>query len=132
MGMYTELIFGAGLKEDTPTEVIETLQYMMGDKEDMPKGYPFEDGSRHEILFRCGSFYFGVNNPVRKMWYDDISKNWRISTRANIKNYGGEIESFLEWVLPYIDQGSGSKSMYAIVIYEEDETPTIYYKGDRE
>jgi hypothetical protein len=28
---YTELIFGATLKEDTPIEVIETLRYFIGD-----------------------------------------------------------------------------------------------------
>ena len=37
MGMYTELIFGASLKTDTPKEVIDTLRYMVGDIEQPEK-----------------------------------------------------------------------------------------------
>lgn len=32
MGAYTELIFGATLKRDTPIEIIETLKYMLGEQ----------------------------------------------------------------------------------------------------
>lgn len=31
MGMYTELILGVSLKEDTPNDVIEALKYMIGE-----------------------------------------------------------------------------------------------------
>ena len=74
MGMYTELIFGADLKKDTPKNVIETLKYMIGDTEEKPNDFPLPDG-RCEWLFRCASYYFGVNRPISKMWFDDISKN---------------------------------------------------------
>ena len=126
MGMYTELIFGAGLKKDTPENVIEALKYMIGETEEKPKDFPLPDG-RCERLFRCSSYYFGVNEPVIKMWKDDIGGNWVLSTRSNIKNYEGEIEAFLEWIKPYIDSGSGCRDMYAIVTYEEAEAPNIYY-----
>ena len=126
MGMYTELIFGADLKKETPENVIEALKYMIGDTEEKPKDFPLPDG-RCEWLFRESSYYFGVNSPVSKMWKDDIGGNWVLSTRSNIKNYEGEIEDFLEWIKPYIDSGSGSRDMYAIVTYEEAEVPNIYY-----
>lgn len=126
MGMYTELIFGAGLKKDTPEKVIEVLKYMVGDTKEKPKDFPLPEG-RCERLFRGSSYYFGVNEPLWKMWKDDIGENWVLSTRSNIKNYGGEIEAFLEWIKPYIDGGSGYRDMYAIVTYEEDEAPKIYY-----
>ena len=126
MGMYTELIFGADLKKDTPESVIEALKYMIGDIEEKPTNFPLPDGMC-EWLFKCSSYYFGVNIPVSKMWQDDISKNWALSTRSNIKNYEGEIEAFLKWIKPYIDSGSGYRDMYAIVIYEEAEAPNIYY-----
>lgn len=126
MGMYTELIFGAGLKKDTPENVIEVLKYMVGDTEEKPKDFPLPEG-RCERLFRGSSYYFGVNEPLWKMWKDDIGENWVLSTRSNIKNYGGEIEAFLEWIKPYIDGGSGYRDMYAIVTYEEAESPDIYY-----
>lgn len=126
MGMYTELIFGAGLKKDTPEKVIEVLKYMVGDTEEKPKDFPLPEG-RCERLFRGSSYYFGVNEPLWKMWKDDIGENWVLSTRSNIKNYEGEIEAFLEWIKPYIDGGSGYRDMYAIVTYEEAEAPDIYY-----
>ena len=126
MGMYTELIFGADLKQDTPENVIEALKYMIGDTEEKPTNFPLPDG-RCEWLFKGASYYFGVNRPVSKMWFDDISKNWALSTRSNITNYEGEIEAFLKWIKPYINSGSGYHNMYAIVIYEEAKTPDIYY-----
>ena len=129
MGMYTELIFGAGLKKDTPENIIEALKYMMGEIEEKPKDFPLPNG-RCEWLFRGSSYYFGVNSPVSKMWKDDIGKNWVLSTRSNIKNYEGEIEAFLEWIKPYIDSGSGYRDMYAIVTYEEAKAPNIYYLHD--
>jgi len=126
MGMYTELIFGATLKKDTPNEVIEALKYMLGEIEDKPTGFPLPDG-RCEWLFRGGSYYFAVCESVNKMWQDGIDKQWHISTRSNIKNYEGEIDEFLNWIKPYVEQGSGLRNMFAIKIYEEQSEPTIYY-----
>lgn len=124
--MYTELIFGADLKQHTPERIIEALRYMIGDIEEKPKEFPFPDG-RWKWLFRSSSYYFGVNEPVIKMWKDDIGMNWVLSIRSNIKNYGGEIEAFLDWIKPHIDDGSGCRDMYAIVTYEEADSPDIYY-----
>jgi hypothetical protein len=129
MGMYTELIFGADLKTDTPENVIEALKFMIGDTEEKPKDFPLPE-SGCEWLFRGSSYYFGVTAPVSKMWKDHISKNWVLSTRSNVKNYEDEIESFLEWIKPYIDSGSGVRDMYAIVTYEDAKEPTIYYLHD--
>jgi len=129
MGMYTELIFGAELKKDTPNEVIEALKYMLGEIETKPANFPLPDG-RCEWLFQGGSYYFAINNPVNKMWFDDIDKRWHLSTRSNITNPRQEIQTFLEWIKPYINGGSGCRDMYAIVIYEEQDEPTVYYLHD--
>ena len=129
MGMYTELIFGAELKKDTPNQVIEALKYMIGETKEKPSDFPLPDG-RCEWLFQGGSYYFAINNSVTKMWLDDIDKQWHISTRSNIKNYESEIETFLDWIKPYIDGGSGGRDLYAITIYEEQDTPTLYYLHD--
>lgn len=129
MGMYTELIFGAELKKETPNEVIEALKYMIGDIEDKPINFPLPDG-RCEWLFQEGSYYFAIHNPVNRMWLDGISGQYHISTRSNLKNYDNEIETFLEWIKPYVAGGSGAREMYAITIYEEQEEPTIYYLED--
>lgn len=126
MGMYTELIFGASLKEETPKSVINTLKYMIGDLDTKPEDFELPEG-RCGHLLRSGSYYFGVNKAVSKIWKDNISGQYHISSRSNLKNYGGEIEIFLNWIKPYVCEGSGLNDMYAIVIYEEQATPDIYY-----
>ena len=126
MGMYTELILGAELKKDVPDIVVNTLKYLVGDIEEKPRDFPLT-GERSDWMLQMGSYYFAINNSVCKMWFDDIDSRWHISTRSNLKNYDGEIEEFLEWLKPYIDGGSGFNDMYAIVMYEEAEEPTIYY-----
>lgn len=126
MGNYTELIFGAKLKKNTPTNVVEALKYMIGEITEKPKDFPLPDG-RCEWLFRGGSYYFAINNPVSKIWFDEVDNCWRISSRSNIKNYDSEIETFLNWIKEYVESGSGERELYAIVIYEQDITPTCYY-----
>ena len=127
--MYTELILGVSLKEDTPNDVIEALKYMIGEVDERPINFPLPEG-RCDWLFRGASCYFGINDPVNRMWYDGISKSWNISTRSNIKNYYGEIEEFLKWIKPYVRKGSGNSNIYAITIYEEDDEPIIYCLGE--
>lgn len=126
MGTYTELIFGAKLKKDTPKEVIETLQYMVGDIE-QPHALAFDAG-RNPL--RGGSFYFGVTDSVSEMKFDTIDNQWQISTRANIKNYEDEIGQFLTWIKPFISSGSGARDMFAIVTYEKADEPEIHYLLD--
>ena len=125
---YTELIFGATLKEDTPIEVIETLRYFIGDIE-KPKTLAFEE-SRNPL--KGGSFYFGVSTSVSKMWLETMTKQWIVSTRSNLKNRDNNIEKFLEWVKPYIERGSGDKGVFAFTISENQAEPNIHYLDDEE
>ena len=127
MGMYTELILGCSLKENTPNEVIEVLKFMCGQTEEKPLNFPFKDGSRIEWMLRGGSAYFPCNHCEFSL--GEFYKNtWTLNTRSNIKNYSLEIQEFLEWLKPYVYGGSGINNMYAIVMYEEDEKPKMYYK----
>lgn len=126
MGMYTEFIFGARLKENTPQDVINTLKYYCGQLEEMV-GLAFKTKSGRNPLNNGGSYYFGVINTTPQMLYDSIAKSYIISSRTNLKNYEDEIEDFLKWIKPYCDSGSGSNEMYAIVTYEEQDIPTMYY-----
>jgi hypothetical protein len=131
MGMYTELIFGASIKKDAPKKVINTLHYLVNHKK-LWEEVEIEESvtNGRNVLDGGGSYYFGVNTSVAKMWQDDIDQEWKVSSRCNIKNYEREIETFLAWVKPFIDSGSGEREMYAITIYEEQAEPTIYYLYD--
>lgn len=126
MGMYTELIFGCKLKKETPSEVINDLKYYC-DLSDMDESeLIFKTKSGRNPLDNGGSYCFGVTNSQPQMWLDDITKSYHISTRTNLKNYEDEIEDFLNWIRPWIDQGSGEREMYAIVTYEQG-MPDIHY-----
>ena len=127
MGIYTELIFGAELKRETLEDVVDTLRYLIGDIE-KPENALLD---MSDSQFGGASYYFAVCEPNQRMWLDDITDSWHISTRSNIKNYQNQIKKFLDWVKPWIEQGSGFNDMYAIVMYEESEEPTIYYLGDK-
>jgi hypothetical protein len=132
MGMYTELIFSAALKVDIPEIVIKVLQYMVNRDimiVNRPKNLPDHDFFNCEywdwILFGASYYFPDTIDPIFR--FDDIGKDWRLTTRSNIKNYDNEIEKFLNWIKPYISQGSGAREYYAIVCYEEQSEPTIYY-----
>jgi hypothetical protein len=131
MGMYTELILGAKLKPATPPEVITTLQFMVTNEHGatLPDSWPFsKDNNRFRWLFTTGSYSFAVTHAMTPTFeFDSIGNQWTIATRSNLKNYEGEIETFLAWLKPWIEQGSGARDFYAIVTYEEAEEPTIYY-----
>jgi hypothetical protein len=152
MGMYTEFIFGCELSKKTPKVCVDALDYVINGEEKQPK-YENPDGWEQkrfnedyierttpieEIekfieeydfyrLFCSCSYYFGAANPVRRFEYDHISDSYKISTRADLKNYTGQIENFIEYIAPYVISGSGYEhSIFAYVQYEEDHFPTMY------
>lgn len=128
MGMYTEIIFGAGLKEELPEVIVSTIKKLVAgeDLAESTPNHPFFKSKRPWLLRSGGSYYFpGTVEP--KFWFDDIAKQWFLHFRTNIKNYDSEIEKFLDWIKPYIEEGVGERNFYAIVTYEESVEPTIYY-----
>lgn len=152
MGMYTEFIFGCELSKNTPKICIEALDYVINgqDKQpkyDNPKDYiqkcyndyyidrtlPIDEIkafiNKYDFyrLFRSSSYYFGAANPIGKFYRDNISESYHISTRADLKNYSNQIETFIDYIKEYVTQGSGyDHHIFAYVQYEEDPFPTIY------
>ena len=118
--MYTELVFAAKLKDNTPVAVILTLKYMLGEAE-IPDNLTFDEG-----FFNAGSFYFPVSQASNSFFYD--GENWVLSHRGNYKDHDepGFITLFLKWIKPYIESGSGLNDIYAITISEEGVAPIIY------
>ncbi len=137
MGMYTELVFGARLRSDIPKKVEKVLKYLVSERMNVPEEllgieHPFFQSERWQWIFKGGSYYFGIHRPHSIFEWDDISKSYSLSTRSSIKNYDNEIEKFLDWIKPYIRSGSGTRDMYAVVTYEEEPTPTLYYLHEEE
>lgn len=127
--MYTELIFGATLKENTPTYVTQALDSVINDRTniDLPDEVKqFSDEYSLSKLIWCSSYYFGAHSNKPSFTFDKIANRWSISFRANCKNYQNEIEKFIEFIKPYVEYGSGPTNIFAIVQYEEDDYPTLY------
>jgi hypothetical protein len=125
MGMYTELYFRAGLKEDTPPAVITTLQSMC---EGTAETTPFGDG-RCPFMFRSSSHYHHPIAVSSLDWLGYIDK-WYLFVRCDMKNYSGEIESFLDWIAPYLDLSVGDYVGH--IFYEEWLEPKpLHYVGNK-
>ena len=127
MGMYTELVMACELKGNVPEEVIETLKYMVGDSEylaTVPVHALFTT-DRWKSMLRMDSYYFDgdTNSTLR---YDDIGKLYSLTIRCNLKNYCGEIEKFLNWIVQY----SYTCGFVGYTRYEESENPTLIYFND--
>lgn len=126
MGMYTELHFNAELKQDTPKEIINILQTMLGKKE-KPEMFPkhaFFQTARWSFMLQCDSYYFdAATYSILK--YDKISKSYYLCIRCNFKNYDDEIEKFISWIKPYL--AKDEDEFLGFYRYEETEQPTLIF-----
>lgn len=153
MGMYTEFIFGCALKKDTPKVCIDALDYVINGEDKQPKYENPVDWDQKKYneryierttpieeieafikkyslwrLFTSSSYYFGAAHPTKQFFWDDIDRSYKISTSSDLKDYEHQIEDFVEYIRPFVDTGSGLHDIYAYVLYEECEFPTIYAK----
>lgn len=132
MGMYTELVLGVDLDEDTPSNIIDILKWMLTGVElcakpfvDIPK-HPLFNTERWNIMLCCDSAYFpGVSD---NSWETGVLDEFKFSIRSNLKNYDNEIELFLHFIEPYID-----RYFYGFIGYmlrEDVNHPTLIYRTD--
>ncbi len=130
MGMYTELHFNVELERDAPDSVRAILEHMVRTTDedveapDLPDHLLFKT-ERWDFMLHCDSYYFpaDTHSTFRR---DEIGDAWYLCVRTNLKNYGGEIEKFLDWVLPYVDADNECLGYYR---YEADAHPTLIYKS---
>lgn len=133
MGMYTEFVCALKIKNNTPKEVINILDFMSNGNEKikaeeliLPNHDLFEC-SRWVYMFRSDSYYFnGVTNTIFKR--DETFGYYYLTIRTNLKNYDGEIEKFLDWIKPYIECYGNEFLGYSR--YEEFEEPDLIYYDD--
>lgn len=127
MGMYTEFHFNCELKSDVPNEVIEVLQYMLRDNNDamcppLPS-HPLFKTARWDWMLRSDSYYFPADTHSTLRW--DENECWYLCIRCNLKNYSGEIEHFVDWIMPYIDEVDGE--LLGFSRYENNQKPELIY-----
>jgi len=123
MGMYTELVIVARIKDDPV--VVNVIKHMLKEetKGDLViPNHPLFRSDRWEFMLRCDSYYF-VPRGVSLFEYDDIGKYWVLINRSDFKNYDDEVSKFINWITPYVH----GDEMFAYSRYEEAREPTIYY-----
>ena len=112
MGHYTEFKFKAKLRKDTPDEVINLLKRVLidgdlglGDKVLFSHEDVFDPGIEHDF-FKCErweALFLSTNWDDEmqggKMYFD---KYWVIDIHTEFKNYGDEIEKFINWIYPFV------------------------------
>lgn len=131
MGMYTQLHYGVRLKKETPPAVLNVLRYMVGECDAEPSilpAHPLFTKGRWHYMLRCDSYYFDYKT-THYLHFDDISDQWYFNVTTNLKDYEGEIEAFVDWMMPYVDAMAGECLGYSR--YEETETPTLIVADQR-
>ena len=130
--MYTEFIFESELSKDTPKALIDAFTpvsrkdtgiEITSNKLEISK---FIEKFDLNMLVNCCSAYFPAQQSFFNMYYNKYSDTYGIFIRSDLKNYEQQINEFLEFIKPYVVMGCGSNDIYAYVLYELDERPTIY------
>ena len=126
MGMYTEIHFNSELKKDTSAQIIETLMYMIGDRDAEPTlpAHELFLSDRWRYMLQSDSFYFDADTHST-LRFDDISNSYYLCIRSNLKNYNNEIGRFIDWIMPYLAKYDGD--FLGFSRYEEEQEPTLIY-----
>jgi hypothetical protein len=128
MGYYTEFVFAASLKETVPNEIVDILKMVVeGPPVEMDIDHPFFKCDRWRWFGSRSSQYFGYTQPVSSVDYDKTARQWMVSIRCSLKNYTGEIEKFVDWLIPWIEGGSGECGLLGYSIPEDGDIPTLFY-----
>ena len=124
--MYTEFHFNAELKENVSQEIIEVLKFMLGDIKAEPR-LPIHSlfkTAAWRIMLRMDSYYFYADTHST-LRFDDAGNCYYLCIRCNLKNYNDEIEKFVSWITPYLEEDIGN--FLGFSRYEETEQPTLIF-----
>lgn len=127
MGMYTAIHFYSELNIPKDSMVADILKYMIGETEEMPEMLPDHKlfkSNGWQWMLRTDSYYFDEDTLSTLRW-DEVGRGYYLNIRSNLKNYDSEIEKFIDWIMPYIDEYKKDGDFLGFYRYEEDETPTI-------
>jgi len=136
MGMYTELVIKAEIMQHLPYNVGIILDYLFNPNteidiydEDMKiksdiklPNHHFFSCSNWDAIGRC-SFCYHI--PERQSFFDGDY----LFSRSDLKDYDNEIEQFINWITPYLDEPEGK--FIGWIWYEEWAKPTFIYKNGK-
>lgn len=126
--MYTALHLGVEIDPDTPTEVLNALQLMLGVYEQVPAlpDHPLFQTPRWRHMLICDSYYFDVETHSELKW-DSSASTFFLTINSNFKNYNGELDLFLDWISPHVREKRPGDYWVGYWWYEEDDEPSGIY-----
>lgn len=131
MGMYTELVYSADLRRDTPQSVTNILEYMLDtrvEKPELPDHSLFKTERWSHMLRMASACFDTIGSTLTLCLYDGDYYD-ALNVSCSLKNYGSEIEHFIDWLDPYVNAEQGDYlGCYTYEEYRDKPTP-IYKKA---
>lgn len=127
MGMYTEFCFAGDVnvaRDSVEGRILEWMARRSWPSPPTPE-HPFFQTLRWSMLMSCNSYSFQGSSTASVVW-NDLIPGWRVSFRANLKNYADEIGLFAEWIVPMLEEDG----FLGFRRYEESEAPVLLYRID--
>ena len=114
MGMYTEVYINVDLIVGTDNKTVRRLCHMIEET--------------HYLCYNMS--YYTPRTQAFFCKYDDISKQWSLMFKGDLKNYDNEITQFVEELTPHVEHYG--KTFIGYTRFEEQVEPTLLYVGDDE
>jgi hypothetical protein len=124
--MYTEFNFSVELTEDVSLDVVDILKFMLGEVETEPTlpEHPLFSTDKWRIMLRKDCYSFIVDRHST-LYFDDMTQSYFLCVRCNLENCDNEIEKFVSWIMPYLDERPGD--LLGFSWYEGTEQPTLLF-----
>lgn len=131
MGMYTTLFLAVQFKEETPTEIIETIDRAVtgcgclnGSYINLAPKFG-QDNNLEHLSYVFNHFSFYQRGPSISKLDVDSSNLYRLLVYSSFKNYNNEINTLIDWLKPWVDVQVNQANVIGWHWYEEDERPTL-------
>jgi hypothetical protein len=122
MGMYTSLEFH-GILQNLSKKEVDAIKWIYTFDEEFKPILP-----KHEFFTKMrANMIFTCNDYMKPRFVKKDENFYVLETHAEIKNYEGEIELFLDWIKPFVFNGLLEDEAYAQTQYEEYEDYCYYY-----
>lgn len=135
MGMYTEFYFRANIKDGPVADWLHTRINFVQAGGFRCDDHPFFDSDRWEGVFWGGGAVYQESRGPQFFPRDTAICNYhnKLVLSSSLKNYGSEIEQFVDWIDPHLDMSDGDFLGYSL--YEDStddgekwrEHPVLYF-----
>ncbi|MFC7443181.1 hypothetical protein [Laceyella putida] len=139
--MAIEVVLAFHLKEDTPSEIIDILEYMIDQEKRNPEDeynppfklpdHPFfqKDPYKQEwLLFPFMDQGMFASIPDSSMYQYGPGDEYRVSIRTNLpSSWYQKVDDFLDWLTPYISGAGNGNEFVGYWRYSGESDPVILH-----